>query len=170
MPDSSQCSGRDGAPGGQAMYPTGYSSVEFVLKKTERDQDVHVEEILHGKVDRIAWISWLLKSGTCGPALGTGRPVMGSRRTLALAALFRRGVSTMRPLSALASSESPVRSPSLLRMARGKITCPLMETLVCTVPRSARRGDAAFGFPSSQSTLQLPLVEVLLSSGCVPSR
>jgi hypothetical protein len=48
----------------------------------------------------------------------------------------RRGVKTMRPASALTSSGSPGRRPSLRRRGPGKTTWPFVESLVSMVRQS----------------------------------
>jgi hypothetical protein len=107
--------------------------MKFVLKKTQRDKRVHIEEILHGKFERISCTCSLVSCGAPGPALRTGRPVIASR---AIAGFARRpcwGTRTIFPSFTVASSASPGRSPSLRRIGPGRTTCPLLEMRVCIV-------------------------------------
>jgi hypothetical protein len=44
------------------VHPASDPLVEFVLEETLRNETVHIEEILHGKSDKISWTCLLLKS------------------------------------------------------------------------------------------------------------
>jgi hypothetical protein len=83
--------------------------------------------------------SLLLNVGAFGPALRAGNPVTGSVTSLTRCSRFFRGVNTIRPFSILASSGSPARISSRRRSGPGRTTCPLVETLVCTVRQSYHR-------------------------------
>jgi hypothetical protein len=117
-------------------YPVADSLVKFVLEEPERQESIYIEQIPHGNSDKISATCLLVKTGASGPPLRTGRPVMGSRRIFTSCERVLRGVNTIRPPSTLASSWSPVRSPSLRRIGLGRTTWPLVETLVCTVRQS----------------------------------
>lgn len=121
---------------GPGVHPASDALVEFVLEETQCDESVHVEEMLHGKSDRISWTCLLLKTGASGPALRTGSPVMGSIKMLTFRERVLRGVNTILPPSTFASSGSPVRRPSLRRIGLGRTTCPFVEILVSMVRQS----------------------------------
>jgi len=89
-----------------------------------------IEKLLHGKLESFSWTCLLLRGGACGPALSTGRPVIGSRRMLTFRGRALRGVNMMRPHSNLTSRGSPARRPSLRRIETGRTTWPLVEILV----------------------------------------
>ena len=121
---------------GEIMQPECDSLMKFVLKETERYQGVYIQEIAHGKLERISSTSLLARSGEFAPTLRTGRPVIGSRTIFAFRKLGRRGVNTTRPPSIFASSLSPARRPSFRRIGIGSTICPLVEILVRMVRRS----------------------------------
>jgi hypothetical protein len=52
--------------------------VELVVNESKCDQSIHVDEIFHGKLERIPLTSLLLNTGASFPKLRTGRPVIGS--------------------------------------------------------------------------------------------
>lgn len=80
--------------------------------------------------ERISFTSSLVSTGTSGPALKTGKPVIGSTRIWAFPRRVR-GVNTIRPSRTVISSGSPGRSRSLLRTKWGSATRPCFKTLVC---------------------------------------
>jgi len=121
---------------GTGPQPVCYTTVEFVVNEPKRDERVYIEKVCHGKLARMSSTSLLLRTGAFGPALRTGRPVTESVTILTGCGRFFRGVSTMRPDSTFTSSGSPARMPSRRRSGPGRTTCPLVETLVCTVRQS----------------------------------
>jgi hypothetical protein len=118
------------------MNPATNPRVKFVLHETQCNQRIYVQEILHGKFDRISSTSLLVKMGASGPAVRTGSPVIESTMILGFLPRVRRGVKTMLPSSVRTSSGSPGRSPSLRRRGPGKTTWPFVEILVCMVRQS----------------------------------
>jgi len=114
--------------------------VKFMLRQAERDKRIHIEEIDHGKFERISSTSLLLNCGAPGPALKTGRPVIGSTRMRAFRRRAFRGVNTIRPASAETSSESPGRRPSFRRTGAGRTIWPFVDTLVSMVRQSYLKG------------------------------
>src|SRR5277367_4162551 len=110
--------------------------MKFVLENTQCDEGVHVQKVLHGKSARISETCLLVRDAAFFPRSITGRPVTGSAMMRTFFDRILRGVRTTRPLSMLASRESPGRRPSLLRIGMGSTTCPLVETLVCMVRQS----------------------------------
>jgi hypothetical protein len=103
------------SPRCQSAHPASHSPVEFVLQESQRDQRIHVEEIRHGNSAKISRTCLLLNTGAFGPALSTGRPVIGSTTIFTFPERVRCGVSTMRPPSTFVSSGSPVRRPNFRR-------------------------------------------------------
>src|SRR5215469_13937921 len=110
--------------------------MKFVINEPESEQSIYVEQIDHGKFAKISSTSLLLNVGALGPALRAGSPVTGSVTSLTRCSRLRRGVNTIRPFSIFASSGSPARMSSRRRSGAGRTTCPLVETLVCTVRQS----------------------------------
>jgi len=84
-------------------------------------------------IQRISRTCRLVKSGACGPALRTGRPMIRSTRILPWHGRLLRGVSTAPPACTLASSESPGCRPSWRPIGPGCTTCPFVESLVSLV-------------------------------------
>src|SRR5450631_2898788 len=110
--------------------------MEFVVHDSKSHKSIHVEEIGHGKFDRISSTSLLVNVGASGPALKAGRPETGSITIRARYERFFVGVRTIRPPSIFASSGSPGRRSSRRRIGPGRTTCPLVEILVFMVRRS----------------------------------
>src|SRR5690242_21479508 len=98
-----------------------------MVNHSQGDQGIDVEQIDHGKVLKISSTSLLLNTGASTPALRTGSPVRGSVTILPARDRLRRGVSTMRPSSILASSGSPGRIPNRRRIGPGRTTGPWEE-------------------------------------------
>jgi hypothetical protein len=106
------------------------AGVELVVRETQSYKRVDVEEIDHGKLERISSTSLLVIFSEAGPASSTGSPVAGSLKMRTLRGRLIAGVSTIRPASTAASSGSPARMPSLRRRGSGITTWPLVETVV----------------------------------------
>jgi hypothetical protein len=113
--------------------------VKLVLKETESDESVHVEKVFHGKLERISSTCSLVNGKALGPAIKTGSPVTGSTQIFAFRERTFRGVNTTRPFSAVTSSGSPGRRPSLRRTGLGRTTWPFVESFVSMVRRSYRK-------------------------------
>src|ERR1700746_1905232 len=140
-PDKTEFCDRTGGQLGNAFlrefaYPTRDSPMKFVLQKSQCDECIHVEKILHGNSARISRTCLLLSNGASKPALSTGRPVTGSTMILAFRERGLRGVNTMRPPSTSVSRRSPVCRPSFRRICTGNTTCPFVESLVFMVRQS----------------------------------
>lgn len=151
--------------------------MKFVTQKTKRNQGIHIQQIPHGKLARISSTSLLVKVGAFGPALKTGRPVIGSVTILSRCVLFWRGVNTIFPFSISASSGSPARMSSRRRRAPGRTTCPFVETLVCMVRQSYRcsvvqaSNIEARGIRiSCKNSKKIPIIRNLPHSMCTPPK
>jgi hypothetical protein len=69
--------------------------MELMVIESKRDQSIYVEQILHGKFERISSTSLLLNTGASLAKLKAGSPVIGSVRIFAFKGAFFRGVKTM---------------------------------------------------------------------------
>lgn len=112
--------------------------MELVFEKAQCDERVYIEQISHGRFERMSSTCALDSCGARSPALRTGRPVTVSRPMVALAGRARRGVRTICPLFTQASRASPGLSRSFRRIGPGRTTCPLLEMRVCMVRVSYR--------------------------------
>src|ERR1700730_19358007 len=137
------------ALGNQVVNPVRHPVVELVLQEAQRNERVDIQQLSQGKAARMSSTCLLVRRGSSGPAVRTGRPVTGSSimRTFRKRALL--GVSTTRSPSTLASSGSPARRPSFRRIGLGRTTWPLAEILVFMV-----RESYACDFPAAMPLLQ----------------
>jgi hypothetical protein len=110
--------------------------MEFVLKEAQRDMSIYVSIYVEDT-------SWKLGQQLLH-LFAAQRRCFGTRTKLRKAgdginenSHFRgrvlRGVNTIRSPSTLASRGSPARRPSFRRMALGRTTWPLVESLICMV-------------------------------------
>ena len=88
-------------------HPGGDPPVELVLKKSERNEGVDIEQVRHGDSSKISRTCLLVSMAASSPAVSTGSPVIWSIRTLAFRERVLRGVNTTCPACTFASSESP---------------------------------------------------------------
>lgn len=90
----------------------------------------------HGNSLRISRTCPPVRSGASSSALRTGSPVIGSTRIPAFRDRGLRSLNRTPPTWTLASSKSPVRSPSLLRIEAGRTIRPCFESLTFMVEPS----------------------------------
>jgi hypothetical protein len=95
---------------------------KFVLQETAGNQGLGLEKKPHRKVEEISCTFLPVRVGALGPALGTARPVIGSRMVRTFFQRILRGLGSVPPPSTLASGGSPGRSPGLLRMPLERTT------------------------------------------------
>src|SRR5579884_1059222 len=103
--------------------------MELMATKPQRDQNIHFQEILHGKFARSSSTCSLVRIGESGPVSRTGRPLTGS---MIMRAFLRRvflGVRTTLPFEVFTSKESPGRRPNLRRTEAGSLIWPFVDTL-----------------------------------------
>jgi hypothetical protein len=124
---------------GQALQLTGCPAVKLMIENAQGDESTHIEQEHHGKSARISATCLWVSLGPLGPAASTGQPVTGSLTIRARRRFPFLGVRTMRPLTTSASRASPASRHNFRRIGPGSTTCPLVESLVCTVGQSYQK-------------------------------